>query len=146
MDYMKMNEAHVGQIAALEQACFSDPWSSRSIASELQNELSCWLVAMDGDTVAGYVGAQSVLGWADMMNLAVAPQYRRKGVARQLVLELESCLKAQSVTCLTLEVRASNGPAIALYSKLGFQEVGRRPNYYHKPREDALILRKEWAQ
>lgn len=144
MEYIRMNECHVAAIADLEKCCFSDPWSVNSIASELDNPLSLWLVAMDGETLAGYVGSQSVLGWADMMNLAVAPQYRRRGIGEKLVAELERCLKAENVTCLTLEVRASNVPAIALYEKLGFLQVGRRPNYYHNPKEDALILRKEW--
>ena len=102
------------------------------------------LVAVEGETVAGYVGSQSVLGWADMMNLAVAPSYRRLGIGEKLVNELICQLKDNKVTCLTLEVRVSNAPAIALYKKLGFSEVGRRPGYYHNPREDALILRKEW--
>ena len=145
MDYVLMERCHVDAVAQLEKLCFSDPWSVNAISSELENPLSLWVVAMDGDTLVGYVGSQSVMGWADMMNLAVAPAYRRKGVAAQLVRELICRLQANQVTCLTLEVRASNGPAIRLYEKLDFLEVGRRPGYYHNPREDALILRREWA-
>lgn len=137
----QMTAAHVPQIAALEKAIFSDAWSERSIASELENELALWLVALDGDTVAGYIGSQTVLGEADMLNLAVAPEYRRQGVGRKLVEELISRLDAH---CLTLEVRVSNEPAQNLYASMGFAQVGRRRNYYEKPREDALILRKEW--
>ena len=135
---------HVQAVADLETLCFSDPWSVNSISSELTNPLSLWIVALDGEKVAGYVGSQSVMGWADMMNIAVAPEYRRKGIGEQLVRTLISRLKDQQVTRLTLEVRVSNASAIALYEKLGFQQVGCRPNYYHNPREDALILRKEW--
>lgn len=144
MEVIRMNASHVDAIAELEKRCFSDPWSVNSITSELNNPLSLWLVAMDGETVAGYVGSQSVLGWADMMNIAVAPEYRRQGVGEKLILELIRQLQAEKVTCLTLEVRASNEPAIGLYEKLGFVQVGLRPNYYHNPKEDALILRKEW--
>ena len=144
MEVIKMNVSHVDAIAELENRCFSDPWSVNSITSELNNPLSLWLVAVDGETVAGYVGSQSVLGWADMMNIAVAPAYRRQGVGEKLILDLIRLLQEEKVTCLTLEVRASNEPAIGLYEKLGFVQVGRRPNYYHNPREDALILRKEW--
>ena len=144
MEIIRMNESHVAQIAQLEKLCFSDAWSERSIASELTNKLSLWLVAVDGDTVAGYIGSQTVLGWADMMNLCVAPDYRRQGIGEKLTAELERQLKENDVTCLTLEVRVSNAPAIALYEKLGFRQVGKRPRYYEKPREDALILRKEW--
>ena len=145
MQYVPMTMDHVAQIASLEKLCFHDPWSEKSIASELDNRLSLWIVAVDGDTVAGYVGSQSVMGWADMMNIAVHPDYRRQGVAQELVEHLVADLMENDVTCLTLEVRASNEPAKALYAKLGFQQVGRRPNYYRNPKEDALILRKEWC-
>lgn len=144
IEYVLMNESHILPIAELEKICFSDPWSVNSITSELNNKLSLWVVAMDGEQLAGYVGSQTVLGWSDMMNLAVAPEYRRKGIGEELVNQLISRLKANDVSCLTLEVRASNDPAIKLYRKLGFSEVGRRPNYYHNPKEDALILRKEF--
>lgn len=142
--YELMNEAHVAQIAQLEKRCFSDPWSENSIRSELTGRLSLWVVALDGDTVAGYIGSQSVLGESDMMNVAVAPEYRRRGIAQALILELIRRLSQQGNRSLMLEVRASNTPAIALYHKLGFAQVGRRPNYYRNPKEDALILRKEW--
>ena len=145
MEYILMDEAHVQAVAQLEKVCFSDPWSENSIASEVKNPLSLWVVAMDGQTLVGYVGSQTVLGWADMMNLAVAPQYRRRGIGEELVKQLIDRLLKNDVSCLTLEVRVSNTPAVALYEKLGFVEVGCRPNYYHNPREDALILRKEFA-
>ena len=144
MTIVKMNPAHVSQIAQLEKICFSDPWSENSIASELDNKLAFWLVAAEGETVAGYIGSQTVLDETDMMNVAVHPDFRRKGIAEALVNGLVEQLKTMGSHCLTLEVRASNAPAIALYEKLGFAEIGRRRNYYRNPREDALILRKEW--
>ena len=137
----EMTAAHVAQVAALEKLCFSDPWSEKSVASELDNKLSCWLVAMDGDTVAGYIGSQTVMGETDMMNVAVCPDYRRRGVAEKLISSLIEALKERSSSCLTLEVRASNAPAISLYEKLGFSQIGLRKNYYRNPKEDALILR-----
>lgn len=140
-----MEQAHVVQVAALEKLCFSDPWSERSVGEELNNPLSLWLVCMDGERVIGYVGSQTVMDESDMMNVAVHPDFRRKGIAEQLVLALTEQLKNRKSHCLSLEVRASNAPAIGLYEKLGFQMVGRRPNYYRNPREDALILRKEWT-
>ena len=139
-----MENCHIAQIAALEKVCFSDPWSEKSIASELENPLSLWLVAVDGDAVAGYIGSQAVLGEADMMNVAVSPRHRRQGIAAALVTELVTRLQDAGNACLTLEVRASNAPAIALYEKLGFHQVGCRKNYYRNPKEDGLILRKEW--
>ena len=140
----KMTLAHIAQVAALEKLCFSDPWSEKSVAAELENELSLWLVAVEGDRVAGYIGSQTVMGETDMMNVAVHPDYRRQGIGQALVTALVETLKEWGSHCLTLEVRASNLPAQKLYEKLGFQTVGRRPRYYHNPKEDALILRKEW--
>lgn len=140
----QMDARHIPAVARLERECFSDPWSENSLAGELTNPLSTWLVAMDGELLAGYIGSQAVLGEADMMNLAVAPEYRRRGVGEALTAALVKALQARQVTTLTLEVRVSNTPAIALYEKMGFAQVGRRPRYYEKPREDALILRKEW--
>lgn len=139
----KMNLGDVSAIAELEKLCFSDPWSENSIASEIENPLSYWLVAeMDG-VVVGYVGSQTVLDASDMMNLAVSPDYRRQGIGQALLNALVSHLQQNKVIALLLEVRVSNTPAIALYESLGFVQVGRRPKYYHNPREDALILRKE---
>ena len=140
----KMTESHVAQVAELEKLCFRDPWSENSVASELHNALSLWLVAVDGELVAGYVGSQTVMDESDMMNVAVHPDYRKQGIATALILGLVEELRKRGSRSLTLEVRASNENAISVYSKLDFQEVGRRKNYYRNPREDALILRKEW--
>lgn len=144
IEIAKMTREHPAEIARLEEICFSDPWSEKSIASELKNGLSLWLVALDGEAVVGYVGSQSVLGETDMMNLAVSPDYRRQGVAERLVEELICRLKTQGNHCLTLEVRSSNLPARKLYEKMGFVQVGLRKNYYRNPKEDALIMKKEW--
>ena len=142
----KMEAQDVSRIAELEKLCFSDPWSENSISSELSNPLSCWLVATCDGNVAGYVGSQTVLDCSDMMNIAVDPAYRRQGIAERLVEKLVEGVREKGAICLLLEVRASNSPAIALYEKLGFVQVGRRPNYYRNPRENALILRKEWCK
>lgn len=139
----EMKREDVPAIAELEKLCFSDPWSENSIASELDNPLSYWLVAEYNGKIAGYVGSQSVLDAADMMNLAVSPDCRQQGVGQALVNGLVQHLQKNNVIALLLEVRVSNAPAISLYEKLGFEQVGRRPKYYHNPREDALILRKE---
>lgn len=144
IDYVKMDETHVREVAQLEALCFSEPWSENSVASELSNPLSLWIVAIVDGEVVGYVGSQTVLNEADMMNLAVQPQHRRQGIAEGLVQKLISALKDRQAVSLTLEVRVSNEAAITLYQKIGFSQVGRRPGYYRKPKEDALILRKEW--
>lgn len=144
MEIVAMTQYHVPQIAAMERTCFSDPWSENSIASELDNRLSYWLVAEENGLVLGYIGSQSVLGETDIMNLAVSPEHRRKGIAKALLLALMDALKSQGNRCITLEVRQSNLPAQALYEQFGFRQVGLRPNYYRDPKEAALILRKEY--
>lgn len=144
MKIVNFEESHILQIAELEKLCFSDPWSADSIRYELTNPLSLWLVAVEGERVVGYIGSQTVLGETDVMNVCVCPAYRRMGVGRQLVESLIALLKANGVYKLTLEVRVSNAPAITLYEKLGFRAIGRRPNYYSHPKEDAWIMGKEW--
>ena len=141
IEIVRMNESHVSAVAELERQNFSDPWPDIAVRGELTNKLALWLVAMEDGEVVGYVGSQTVLQEADMMNIAVADSHRRRGIAKMLVEELIRQLDAYQ---LTLEVRASNAPAIALYENLGFRQVGLRKNYYRKPKEDALILRKEW--
>ena len=142
----RMTNAHVPQVAELEKLCFgSAAWSEKSITSELTNELALWLVAEEEDCVLGYVGSQTVFPETDMMNIAVTPERRREGIAEVLVDSLVMELKRLGSESLTLEVRASNTPAIALYEKMGFHEAGLRKNYYRNPKEDALILRKEWS-
>ena len=140
----EMKAVHVPQIAALEKLCFADPWSEMSIASELENIWSYWLVAVCEDQVVGYIGSQSSIDESDVMNVAVHPDWRRRGIAEKLIIGLVDALKSRGSHALLLEVRASNSPAISLYEKLGFQQVGVRKNYYRNPKEDALILRKEW--
>ena len=145
MMIMKMTQCHVSQIADLEKICFNDPWSENSIASELDNRLSHWLVALDGEKVVGYVGSQTVLGETDMMNIAVHPAYRKQGIATELIEALIQVLQERGSHSLMLEVRESNNPAKELYLKMGFELVGIRKNYYRNPKENALILRKEWC-
>ena len=141
IEIVRMNESHVAAVAELERQNFSEPWPEIAVRGELTNKLALWLVALEDGEVVGYVGSQTVLQEADMMNIAVADTHRRRGIARALVEELIRQLDAYQ---LSLEVRSSNAPAIALYEALGFVQVGLRKNYYRKPKEDALILRKEW--
>ena len=144
-----MAPEHVLQIAALEAATFSLPWDEAAIREELENPLALWLVA-EGETgedgvkpVLGYVGSQSCFEDADVLNVAVVPAARRRGIAAALMTELETRLAPKGVERITLEVRASNVPAIRLYEGLGYTQVGLRKGYYEKPREDALILQKQ---
>ena len=142
--YELMRPEHIASVARLERENFSLPWSENVLSSELKTPLSLWVVATNDGAVIGYVGAQIVPDEADMMNLAVDAQYRRQGIGKALVEHLIASLQERMVRSLTLEVRVSNAPAVSLYEGMGFLTVGRRPNYYQKPKEDAWILRKEW--
>ena len=144
IEIIPMDLCHVARVAELEKQCFADPWSERSVSSELDNPISLWLVAVKNGQVCGYIGSQSVGSEADVMNVAVSPECRRMGIGQALVERLIAALREKGVCCLSLEVRASNESAKALYKKLGFAQVGLRPKYYRHPQEDALILRKEW--
>lgn len=142
----RMSMQDVSAIAELEKLCFSDPWSERSIASELSNPYSLWLVWEEDNTVLGYIGSQSVPPEADVMNLAVAPDARGRKIGTKLLSSLCDALHSQGIDKLLLEVRASNNPAIRLYKAFGFEILGRRPRYYVNPTEDALIMGKELGE
>lgn len=140
-----MTADHLDEVAELERICFPDPWSRNMLAEELDNALSAFLVALDdAGRVAGYAGLQVVLDEGTITNIAVRPEYRRQGVARQLLDVFLNFARGNHLAFLTLEVRASNYGAIALYGELGFRSVGRRKNYYEHPKEDALIMTKEF--
>ena len=144
IEIRSMERSDIPRLAELEKLCFSDPWSESAFEYELKNPLSLWLVAAEEGEIAGYVGTQTVMDESDMMNIAVAPDFRRQGIAEKLIDVLIDLLNERQSKSLTLEVRVSNAPAISLYQKLGFSQVGLRRGYYRNPREDAYILRKEW--
>lgn len=135
-----MTETTVPEVAALEASTFSTPWSETSIRAELENPYALWLVAMEGDCLAGYLGTQFGPDGGDIMTIATAPEFRGHGVGKTLISAMVARLKEHHLRWLTLEVRPSNTAAVGLYRALGFQEVGRRPRYYKKPTEDALLM------
>ena len=140
-----MTADHLDEIAELERICFSVPWSRKMLAEELENLLSAFLVALDdNDRVVGYAGVQVVLDEGYITNVAVRPECRRQGIAAKLLQVFLDFAKANHLAFLTLEVRASNYDAIALYGSRGFRSVGRRKNYYEHPKEDAIIMTLEF--
>ena len=137
---------HLDHIEKIEKFCFSLPWDRKLLERHINAENAMLLVATDdtvdakGDEpVLGYVGLVYVLDEGYLSNLAVAPEYRRRGIASALITELIEKTRAK-LSFLTLEVRESNKAGIALYSKHGFEVFGIRKNYYEKPRENALIM------
>lgn len=100
-------------------------------------------VAVTAAGVAGYVVALDAADEGEILNLAVAPGGQRHGLGRALVQDMLEELAGRGVTHVYLEVRESNAPARALYAAHGFKEVGRRKQYYQRPVEDAIVLRRD---
>ena len=135
--------ARIPQIEHLERQCFSLPWSAEQLKSQLKDAQHEFIAALAPDgTVLGYVGMMYVLDEGYISNVAVSPEYRRQGIADALIERLCIICRGLELSFVTLEVRAGNMPAIALYEKHGFHRVGLRRNYYERPREDALIMTK----
>ena len=133
--------AHIDQMEQIEIECFSVPWSREALEEELENPYAHYVVCTDGaGNVLGYIGSRIVLDSADITNVAVRPQYRRRGVARQLVGRMLAQMAEKGVAGVQLEVRESNLPAQNCYAQAGFTVVGRRKNYYELPKEDALLM------
>ncbi len=139
-----MTADHLEELEKLERICFSRPWSRKMLAEELENQCAAFLVAEDSVSgrVLGYAGLMVVADEGYITNVAVFPEYRRQGIAAQILQVFLQFAEANRLAFLTLEVRPSNAAAIALYQGFGFEEVGRRKNYYDLPKEDALILTK----
>ena len=136
-----MHPDHLDSLADLGSLAFSTPWSYDALAEELQNPLAVFLVAedVDAESAVGYLGMHHILDEGFIANLAVHPAYRRQGIARSLLREAQEYAEAHDLARLTLEVRASNVPAIALYEGMGFTRDGIRPGFYDSPKEDAAI-------
>ena len=136
-----MNYDHVSQVAEIERMCFSDPWSERMLREHLDNQCAAALVALGEDgTVLGYAGLLVVLDEGYITNVAVRPAFRRQGIAADLLTVFDRFARGNHLAFLTLEVRASNEPALTLYEKLGYRRMGLRKNYYEHPKEDAVIM------
>ena len=138
MMVVPMAESHLAALAEIEKACFHAPWSEAMLREELGKGI--FLVAERDGQVVGYVGCQTVLDEGYITNVAVSSDCRRQGVGRALIAELVQRARAQGLSFVTLEARASNAPAIALYEGAGFVRVGVRKNFYTAPTEDAVLM------
>jgi len=127
-------------LAAIEQASFSVPWTRGMLEEEYFNSLARYRVLEYRGTIAGYIGMWRIMDEGHITNLAVRPEFRRRGFARMLLKDLVDYARENGIGSLTLEVRVSNLPAISLYESLGFTVEGRRKNYYADNGEDALIM------
>lgn len=130
---------YIDAVCEIEKTCFSAPWSKQDLSAQINNNTSHFLVAVnENDIVMGYMGLQIFSGEGYVTNVAVLPQYRKQGIAQSLIVEQMK----NDMEFITLEVRKSNVPAINLYTKMGFVNVGVRPKFYSNPDEDAVIMTK----
>jgi len=134
----------VQRVMEVERAAFAHPWSEEMIRRELEHEFSTVLLAIRGreGPIAGFAVVWLVHDELHVLNVAVAPEARRSGVARRILDRVEGRAREQGARVSMLEVRRSNQPAIALYRSLGYREVGVRPGYYAEDGEDALVMDK----
>lgn len=135
-----METGDVETVAKLEQEIFSMPWSENAFLEEVERPDRLFAVAYLGEELAGYMGLIPSFDEADITNVAVSSLMRRRGIAEKMLSVVLQWGRESGINAFTLEVRAGNEAAIALYEKMGFVCEGRRKNFYEKPREDALIM------
>ena len=144
MDFeiVKMENRHIRTLVELEKECFSTPWDTASFFLQLGNDCARFFVAVSGDEVLGYIGAFNAVGEVSLGNLAVSEKHRKNGVGSALLEHLTEYVSRENAEFITLEVRASNEAAISLYKKHGFCRCGLRKDFYRKPVEDAILMKK----
>ena len=139
MKIQKLTPDYVSAVAAIEKRCFSNPWSETAVNAELENHCSEIYIALVDGTAAGYANIYTVLDEMDIVRVAVLPEYRRQGIAAEIL----KTVLAEKQGTFYLDVRESNHPAISLYKSLGFVDTGVRKNYYTNPTENAILMMRE---
>lgn len=142
MEIKEFSTEYVLDVAEIERACFSNPWDETVLEEELKNECSHIYVAVQGNRAVGYAMLYIVCGEADIIRVAVLPEYRRQGIAERLLLK---SFEVNETDAVFLDVRESNAAAIRLYQTLGFTDTGVRKNYYSNPTENAILMKKEFG-
>ena len=145
MEKLELREAKstdIGKMAELDRICFSLPWSLADFETEiLRNKLAFYLVCTADSELVGYAGLWAIKPEGHITNVAVSPDYRRRGIGSKLIEDLlRQSHERFGLTSYTLEVRISNLDAVKLYSRFGFKYAGKRKGYYTDTNEDALLL------
>lgn len=138
---VRLSAEMLGGVASLEERCFAEPWSEESLKLLLGERGVGFAILVDGE-VAAYGGMVTVLDEGQITNIAVAPEYRRRGFGRDIMRALEGYALENGIVFLSLEVRESNAAARALYLSEGWDEAGLRKNFYKLPAENAVIMTK----
>ena len=144
MEIVDVGRELIAQIFEIEKATFSLPWSMDALYSQTDTDRNIFLAATENGEVLGYVGLMFVLDEGYISNVAVSEKHRRRHVADMLITSLEERARSKGLAFMSLEVRASNASARALYQKHGYEDVGVRKNYYEKTCEDAVISTKRF--
>ena len=137
----RLSEENSASVAEIEKLCFSHPWSEATVSSEIKSGFSDFFGAFSEDELAGYIGGRTICGETEIFNVAVAPKFRRKGMADALIKKFIEAVREKETQVIFLEVRTSNLGAINLYEKNGFVFCGIRKDYYTDPKENAILMR-----
>lgn len=138
-----MTLADLAGVMEIEKVSFTAPWSLKTMQDELANEAAHYLVAEEEGKILGFCGYWQVLDEGHIMNVAVAPDQRQKGIGLRLMQAMLQDGRPRGIIYWTLEVRVGNEHARHLYERTGFTLAGIRPGYYASPREDACIYWRE---
>lgn len=138
-----MKEDDIDRVYEIERDSFSDPWSKNSFKQEMKNNIARYIVCVDGDSIVGYIGSWFIIDEAHINNVAISPEFRKKGYGDFLIQSFLDFCRENLIVSVTLEVRKSNFIAQNLYKKHGFLPAGIRKEYYSDNREDAVIM---WKQ
>ncbi len=138
--FLKMNESHINEVYEIEKNTFPKPWSKEAFTNELSNKLATYYVGVFEGEVVAYGGLWVVSDSANITNIAVAEEYKKMGIGKNLVLKLIDCAKENKCIGVTLEVRVSNNIAISLYESIGFKVEGKRKKFYSDNNEDAYVM------
>lgn len=142
----RMNADDISAVACIERECFSMPWSEKSFEESLALSYGIFFVAEYKDKIAGYIGMYQMGDESDITNVAVSSAFRRMGIGKKLLYEVEKYAMHNSIRSITLEVRESNTPAIFLYEKMHYKNIGIRKNFYEKPTENAIIMVRQFFE
>lgn len=140
VEIRQMRPDDIEKISVIESQSFSSPWTAGMFSEELDNPLATYLVAVCSGQIAAYAGFWTIFDEIHITNIAVAPCFRRQHIGTGLIERILSIAAEKNIRGITLEVRAGNAAAIALYQRFGFKTEGRRKEYYSDNREDALIM------
>lgn len=150
--YKPMSKEHISAVAQIEKECFCHPWNEAAFYDELDNPMALTIVAIQADDISALPNKENVAGFVNVRiindevyinNIAVSKAYRQRRIGTELLTSLENIVRNNKALFITLEVRESNAPAIALYKSLGYKTVGKRKKFYRDPDEDAVLMTKD---